>query len=71
MIVFNLLCDLKEVESKEHHIQSSNLVNITLTIQVSHYDSLSLGPTTIMDFLDCILPHSMGKEVTTDLKLLL
>ena len=49
MIKFKLLGNLKEVELMEHHTQSSNIINKTLRRQVSHSDSLSLGPTIVLD----------------------
>lgn len=68
MIRFDLLCDLKEVEPMEHHAQSSIIINRTLKRQVSHSDSVSLGPTTVLDLLGHSHPHAMGKGVTKNLK---
>jgi len=70
IIKFDLLCDLKEVESTKHHIQLSNLINKTLERQVNHSDSLSLGPTIVLDLLGHSPSRTMGKGVTRDLKLL-
>ena len=66
MIIFDLLCDLKEVESKEHHIWSSNTINKTLRRQVSHSNCLSLGPTVVLDLLGHSHSHAMGKGATRD-----
>jgi len=61
MIIFDLLCDIKEVESMEHHTQSSNIINRTHRGQVSHSNSLSLGPTIVLDILGHSHSHAMGK----------
>ena len=67
MIKFNLLCDLKEVESMEHHTQSSNIINKTLKRQVSHSDNLSLGPTIVLELLGHNHSHAMDKGATNNL----
>jgi len=68
MIKFDLLRDLKEVESMEHHTQSSNIINRTLRRQVSHSNNMSLGPTIVLDLLGHSHSHAMGKGVTNSLK---
>jgi len=70
MIRFDLIGGLKEVESTEHHTQSSNIINKTLRGQVSHLDNISLGPTVVLDLLGHSRSHAMGKGATRDLKLL-
>lgn len=68
MIIFDLLCDLKEVELMEYHTQSSNIINRALKRKVSHSNNMSLGPTIVLDLLGHSLSHAMGKEVTDNLK---
>lgn len=70
-IKFYLLCHLKELESTEHHIHSSNIINKTLRIQVSYLDSLSLVPTTSLHILGHSLSHGMGKGLTINPKVAL
>ena len=70
MIRFDLLGDLKEVYLKEHHIQPSNTINKTLRRQVSHSNSLFLGPTVVLDLLGHRPSHAMGKGVTNNLNFL-
>lgn len=64
---FNLLCHLKEVESMEHHIQSSNIINKTLIRQVSHSSSLSMVPTAILRLLGHSHSRDMGKGAAKNL----
>ena len=64
MIRFDLLCDLKEVESMEHHTQSSNIINKTVIRQVIHSDNMSPCLIIIMDLLGYSLSHAMGKGAT-------
>lgn len=66
-IRFDLLCHLREVELKKHHIQSSNIINITLKRQVSHSDNLPLGPTAILQLLGHSRSHVMGKGAKNNL----
>ena len=47
-ILFDLLGDLKEVESIEHNTHSSNIIHITFNGQVILSDSVSLGPTVVL-----------------------
>ncbi len=68
MIRFDLLCDLKEVESTEHHAQSSNIINKAIRRQASHLDILSLGLTSILYTLGHSHSHAMGKGVTSNIK---
>lgn len=51
IIRFNLLGDFKEMESSEHHTQSSNIIHITFRRQVNHSDCLSLGPIVVWENL--------------------
>lgn len=69
MIRFDLLCDLKEVESMNitHNHPTSSIR--TPKRQVSHSDSLSLGPTAIMDLLGHSRSHAIAKGVTINPKL--
>lgn len=62
MTIFNLQCDLKEVESIENHIKSSNVIDITLRRQVRNSNNLSLGHTVVLDLLGHNFYHPMGKE---------
>jgi len=62
MIGFDLLCDLKEVESVEHINQPIHINNITLKRHASHSDILSLGPADVLNILGLTHPHDIGNR---------
>lgn len=68
MIIFDLLGNVKEVESMEHHTQLSNIIKKTLRRQVIHYDSLSHGPNVFLENLKLSRSHAMGKGETRYIK---
>lgn len=70
MIGFDLLCDLKEVESmeKSHTVIQHQLQNPQETCRHSY--NLSLGPTNVLDILGLSRSHAIGKRASRNPKLL-
>jgi len=61
MILFDLLCDLKKVQSMEHINQPIHISNKTLGRHVNHLDIPSLGPPDVLDILGLIHSNVIGK----------
>lgn len=64
---FNLLRDLREMESMKHINHTFHINNNTPRRHLSHSDILHLGPTNILDLLTSRRSHAIGMPVSRDL----
>jgi len=65
---FNILGDLKEMQSMEHIKKTHPYQQNTLRGQVSHSNSLSLSPIDDLSLLTQSRSHAIGKTMTGNSK---